>query len=200
MLIVGLGNPGPEYEHNRHNVGFMVLDELARRWRAGSFRRQPKFEAEVCTAQHAGESRVLLKPQTYMNLSGRSVGKALAFYQRSLEDVVVVHDDIDLDFGRIRLKKGGGHGGHNGLRSLISTVGPDFVRVRIGVGRPPGEAHGNRSEKQVADYVLQDFHKTEKPELPFLIGEASDAVEAILERGLTLAMNRFNVREKSTGT
>jgi PTH1 family peptidyl-tRNA hydrolase len=170
----------------------MVLDALAERWR-GSFKGQPKFEAELCSVQHGGETQVLLLPQTFMNLSGRSVGKALAFYQKTAADLVVVHDEIDLPYGQLRLKQGGGHGGHNGLRSIQSVVGAGFVRVRVGVGRPPQlPTGGEERDRRVADFVLSPFPRSEQADLPALIGRAADAIEVLLAQGLAKAMNQFN--------
>ncbi len=184
-LIAGLGNPGPKYAQNRHNIGFMVVDELARRARAESFRS--KFGGDVTTCEVAGQRAVLLKPMEYMNLSGRAVQRAAAFYQAEPKDLVVVHDEIDLDFGTLRVKHGGGLAGHNGLRSIVSDLGtPDFTRVRIGVGKP--------GHKNVAGHVLDDFAKSEQEELKILIQEAADAVEEILRKGALLAMNKVNVR------
>jgi peptidyl-tRNA hydrolase, PTH1 family len=183
-LIVGLGNPGREYAGNRHNAGFMVVDELDRRWGPLSFRR--KFGGQLAEARVAGEKALLLKPQSFMNCSGQVVGPAVGFFQLEPANLIVIHDELDLDFGRLKVKVGGGHGGHNGLRSLFADLGtPEFVRVRLGIGRPPPRMEG-------ADYVLQSFSRTEAKELPFLLGEAADAVELILQAGVTSAMNRFN--------
>jgi peptidyl-tRNA hydrolase, PTH1 family len=187
-LLVGLGNPGPKYARNRHNIGFLVLDEVARRARADEFRA--KFGGELATGEVAGQKAVLLKPMEYMNVSGRAVQRAAAFYQVAPEEIVVVHDEIDLELGRLRLKVGGGHGGHNGIRSIAQDIGsPAFVRVRCGVGRPQGR--GN-----VSGFVLGDFQEREREEVQILVQEAADAVEEIVRRGALLAMNRFNVREK----
>ena len=188
-LLVGLGNPGPKYAQNRHNIGFMVVDELARRHPFAPARE--KFGGEVAAGEVAGQRAVLLKPMEYMNLSGFAVQRAAAFYQVEAKDLVVVHDEIDLDFGRLRLKVDGGHGGHNGLRSILQELGSaEFARVRCGVGRP------GATRQDVADYVLADFQKGEKEEAAILIQEAADAVEAVMKEGPLLAMNRFNVREK----
>jgi PTH1 family peptidyl-tRNA hydrolase len=171
----------------------MVVEALGDRWRAGAWRGQPKFEAELCTVQHAGETQVLLKPQTFMNHSGRSVGKALAFYQKKPSELVVIHDEIDLPLGKLRLKQGGGHGGHNGLRSIQSVVGAEFVRVRLGVGRPPQlPTSGEERDRRVADFVLSPFPRAEQAELSALIGRATDAVDALLAQGLPKTMNQFN--------
>lgn len=187
-LVVGLGNPGPKYAQNRHNVGFMVIDEVAARARAESFRS--KFGGEVATCEVAGQRAALLKPMEYMNVSGRAVQRTAAFYQVEPKDLVVVHDEIDLEFGALRVKVGGGHAGHNGLRSIVADLGSsDFVRVRIGVGRP--------GHKNVAGHVLDDFARSEHEELRILIQEAADAIDEIVRKGPLLAMNKVNVRRAS---
>jgi len=187
-LLCGLGNPGPKYSRNRHNIGFMVVDELARRSRAESFRG--KFGAELTTGEVGRERCVLLKPQEYMNVSGRSVQRASAFYQVEPKEVVVIHDEIDLPLGTLRIKVGGGHAGHNGLRSIVQDLGSaDFVRVRCGVGRPAGS-------RPVADFVLDDFSKAEDEEAKILVQEAADAVEEIVQKGALLTMNKVNVRKR----
>lgn len=171
IIIAGLGNPGAKYEKNRHNIGFMAADEIARRWRFGAERA--KFQsvvAEGAVPTSAGEVRVLLmKPQTFMNESGRAVGEAARFYKVAPENVIVFHDEIDLAPGRFRMKKGGGAAGQNGVRSLISQLGPDFRRARLGVGHP-GEAH------LVHGHVLSDFHKAEQPWVDALLGACADAL------------------------
>ena len=183
-LIVGLGNPGEQYADNRHNLGFMVVDELARRARAGAPR--VKFGAEIAEATVAGQRVLLCKPQEFMNVSGPAVARVAGFWKVALTDVVVVHDELDLPFERLKLGAGGGPGGHNGVKSIISALGdPGFPRVRIGIGRPaPG--------RDPADWVLSNFSRAEAAGLPDLVGRAADAVEAILADGLTAAMNRFN--------
>ena len=187
-LVVGLGNPGKQYSGNRHNVGFMVLDEIARRWSADPFRE--KFKAELSRARHGSDEVILLKPQTFMNLSGESVQKALAFYKLGLPDLVVIHDELDLSFGTLRVKVGGGLAGHNGLKSIVQHAGgPDFVRVRVGVGRPP---------RKGADHVLSDFSREECSELPSVLERASLALADILERGVSAAMNLHNQTAKKT--
>lgn len=182
-LIVGLGNPGPDYATHRHNVGFMVVEELARR--AGEVLGQRKFKGRFSTAQLAGQAVGLLLPETWMNLSGRAVASAATFYELGEGDVIVVHDELDLPFGRVKVKRGGGHGGHNGLRSIGQDAGMDgFDRVRVGIGRPPrGDATG---------HVLSPFSKAEQAERPFLIDRAADAVEALLRDGFVAAANEFN--------
>jgi PTH1 family peptidyl-tRNA hydrolase len=189
-LVVGLGNPGSQYQGNRHNLGFMVVDELVRRWRAPAPRA--KFGAELTEASIGGERALLCKPMEFMNVSGQAVARVAQFWKIGPARTVVAYDEIDLPFARMRLAAaGGGHGGHNGVRSLISDWGTaDFSRVRVGVGRPA-------AGREVAGYLLSDFSRDELKELPFLIGEAADAVEAIIKDGLTPAMNRFNAKKKS---
>ena len=179
-LVVGLGNPGREYEHTRHNIGFMVVDELARRWKAPGWRE--KFGGEIALTNDI----VLLKPQEYMNVSGQAVQRTQAFYKIEPKDTVVVHDEIDLPFGKIRVKVGGGHGGHNGLRSIIQMTSDAFLRVRCGLGKPVG------GKEKVTGHVLGGFSKAEQTELPFLIGGAADAVQLVLDKGPTAAMNKVN--------
>jgi PTH1 family peptidyl-tRNA hydrolase len=181
-LLVGLGNPGREYAENRHNVGFMVVDELARRWGVTSWKS--KFGGEIALSQQGNV--VMLKPQEYMNVSGGATQRAAAFYKIEPDAIVVVHDEIDLDFGRLKVKVGGGHGGHNGLRSIIQNIGDSFIRVRCGIGKPPG------GKERVTGHVLGGFSKKEWEEVPFLVGGAADAVELVLEKGTTAAMNRVN--------
>ena len=182
-LVVGLGNPGPRYEGNRHNVGAMVALELARR--AGVSLRAHKAGARAESlrlggAQGApGARAVVAVPTSYMNVSGGPVKALASFFSASTEQLVVVHDELDIPFGEVRLKRGGGEGGHNGLRSISSSFGTkDYLRVRVGIGRPPGRM-------DPADFVLRDFAKTEREELPFLLDTAADAVELVVERGLT---------------
>ncbi len=171
---MGLGNPGRSYERTRHNVGFLVADELARR-HGGSWRKKKKTEAAPVSL--GPKNATLLKPTTFMNNSG----SALAGYKA--DDLIVVHDDLDLEAGTVRVKVGGGAGGHNGLRSIIQNLGPDFVRVRIGIGRPP-------VGMTVTDYVLSRMDAVVRDAVP----RAADAVEAVLQEGPEDAMNRFNVR------
>ncbi len=178
-LVVGLGNPGKEYAASRHNVGFMVADELARRWALPAYKS--KFGGDIVQK----DQLIVLKPMEYMNLSGAAVQRTAQFYKTPANETIVIHDDIDLDFGRLKVKVGGGHGGHNGLRSITENIGADFIRVRCGVGKP------NIKEK-VVGHVLGGFNKEEQKELPFLVGEAADAVEMILQKGTTAAMNKVN--------
>lgn len=182
LLVVGLGNPGPNYAKTRHNLGFMVADILADRLGSG-FKVHKKSGAEVTTGRLGGRSVVLAKPRVYMNESGRQVGPLAKFYSVAAADIVVLHDELDIDFGRIRLKIGGGEGGHNGLRSVASALGTkDFQRVRIGVGRPPGR-------KDPAAYVLENFSAIERPEVATICEQAADATELLVAQGLEAAQN-----------
>lgn len=185
-LIVGLGNPGPEYSRNRHNVGQMVLDELAARI-GGNFKAH-KARAQVLEGRLGigGPRLVLAKPSTYMNVSGGPVSALARFYDVEPSRVVAVHDEIDIPFNTVKLKIGGGEGGHNGLRDISKALATkDYLRVRVGVGRPPGRM-------DTADYVLRDFAPAEKKGLPFLLDDASDAVELLISEGLTAAQQRFH--------
>ncbi|MDN5857547.1 MAG: aminoacyl-tRNA hydrolase [Pseudonocardia sp.] len=185
-LVVGLGNPGPDYAGTRHNVGLRVLELLAARAGGGRFGRHRKANADVLEAR-LGERRVVLaRPRTYMNVSGGPVAGLLRYYSIAIDDLLVVHDDLDLGFGVIRLKRGGGEGGHNGLRSISASVGSkEYLRVRFGIGRPPGR-------QDPADFVLKRFSATEAKELEFAVDLAADATEALLADGLEPAQNRFH--------
>ena len=181
-LVVGLGNPGPEYADTRHNVGFRVVELLATRAGGGRFSRH-KSNADVLEGRLAGRRVVLAKPRTYMNVSGGPVAGLVRYYGGEL---VVVHDDLDLGFGVVRLKQGGGEGGHNGLRSISTSLGTkDYLRVRFGIGRPPGR-------QDPADFVLKRFSATERKELDFAVDLAADATEALLADGLEPTQNRFH--------
>jgi peptidyl-tRNA hydrolase, PTH1 family len=185
LLVVGLGNPGREYATTRHNVGFMVADELARR-HGGSWRS--KFSGEVADVRVDGARLALLKPQTFMNDSGRSAAAAAKFYKVEPEDLLAVHDEVDLDFGRMQARLGGGLAGHNGLRSMASALKtPEFLRLRIGVGRPE---RGDR--RPVSDWVLSPFDPS--VDVGSLVGRAADAVETLVRDGLDEAQQRFNER------
>ena len=186
LLVVGLGNPGRRHERDRHNVGFMVVDELARRWGGVPFKK--KFSGQVGEVR-VGRARVaLLKPDTFMNESGRSVQPAVAFYKTPLDAVIVAHDEVDLDHGRLQVRLGGGLAGHNGLRSLAGRLGsPDFLRLRVGVGRP-----GRGDPRDVAAFVLAAF--APEDDAVALVDRAADAVESILERGLEETQQRYNER------
>ena len=183
-LVAGLGNPGPQYAGNRHNVGFMVADLLAAR--AGSGFRRDKSRAQAASGRLAGLPVTLAKPTTFMNLSGGPVAALAGFYKIPPERVVVVHDELDLPFGTIRLKLGGGDNGHNGLRSVTGGLGTrEYYRVRVGIGRPPGR-------QDPADFVLTDFRPAERKELALVLELAADAVEALLRSGLAAAQNEIH--------
>jgi peptidyl-tRNA hydrolase len=185
-LVVGLGNPGPAYADTRHNIGFRVVELLASRAGGGRFSRHRKANADVLEGR-LGERRVVLaKPRSYMNLSGGPVAGLLKYYSVPVDDLVVVHDDLDLGFGVVRLKRGGGEGGHNGLRSISASVGSkDYLRVRFGIGRPPGR-------QDPAGFVLKRFSAVEAKELDLAVDLAADATEALLAEGLEAAQNRFH--------
>jgi PTH1 family peptidyl-tRNA hydrolase len=186
-LIVGLGNPGREYERHRHNIGFMVVEALLPRARAEL--NQEKFAAKVGQGTLAGERVLFVEPQTFMNLSGRSVAEAARFYKVAVEDVLVIHDELDLPFGRLQLKAGGGSGGHNGLKSTVSSLGDEgFIRLRFGIGKPEGP----NARERVSGYVLSGFDDGERRQLEELIGRSVDMVETWIREGLSVAMNRFN--------
>ena len=183
LLVAGLGNPGREYERTRHNVGWMVADELARR-NDGSFRS--KFSGQLAEIRDDDRRLAVLKPETYMNISGRSVGAAARFFKVPPEALLVVHDDVDLEPGRLQMRAGGGFAGHNGLRSIAGELGTqEFLRLRIGVGRP-----GRGDRRPVADYVLSDFEP--EVDVEALVARAADAVETIAREGLEPAQQRFN--------
>ena len=183
LLVAGLGNPGREYERTRHNAGWMVMDELARR-HGGSFRS--KFSGQLSETRLDDLKLALLKPETYMNVSGQSIGAARKFFKVDPADVLVVHDDVDLEPGRLQAKFGGGLAGHNGLRSIAQALGTnDFLRLRIGVGRP-----GRGDRRSVADYVLGGFEP--EVDLDLLIGRSADAVETMARDGLEEAQRRYN--------
>jgi PTH1 family peptidyl-tRNA hydrolase len=189
-LVVGLGNPGREYERNRHNVGFLVADAL--RETAGWPDYRQKFSGVWTRGPLAsGASMAVLKPQTFMNLSGDSVQPAAAFLKLAPADIIVVHDELDLPWREVRLKVGGGHAGNNGVRSIIQRLGsPDFVRVRVGIGKPPAGFRGGG-----ADWVLSDFDAVERAELPDVVTRAVEAVRRVVEDGLPAAMNAVNTRK-----
>ncbi|GGK81259.1 aminoacyl-tRNA hydrolase [Ornithinimicrobium pekingense] len=193
-LVVGLGNPGTRYAGNRHNVGAMVVAELTRQ--ASSTLRQHKkaqaWAAEVRLGTGPGgvpgPRAVVAQPSTYMNVSGGPVAGLAAFYKVPLEQVVVVHDELDIDFGTVRLKRGGGEGGHNGLRSITQSLGSkDYLRVRLGIGRPPGR-------QDPADYVLSDFPARERVDVELLVGDGADAVLDLVQHGLEATQQRYHSR------
>ncbi|MDN5796761.1 MAG: aminoacyl-tRNA hydrolase [Intrasporangium sp.] len=195
-LVVGLGNPGPRYAGNRHNVGAMVAAELVARHGGGSLKAH-KTRASVCELRLGvasggvqqspqGQRAVVAVPSSYMNESGGPVSALLRFYSVDLGRLIVVHDELDIPAGTIRLKRGGGEGGHNGLRSVSKSLGTkDYLRVRVGIGRPPGRM-------DAADYVLRDFSAAERKELPLVVGDAADAVESLVAVGLVDSQQRFH--------
>ena len=190
QLVVGLGNPGREYEGNRHNVGFLVADALQQS--AGWPEYKRKFSGVWTRGELAsGASVALLKPQTFMNLSGDSVQPAAAFLKVLPSDVIVIHDELDLPWRDVRLKFGGGHAGNNGVRSIVQRLGtPDFVRVRVGIGKPPAGFRGGG-----ADWVLSNFDPIERAELSDVIARAIDAVRRVIDDGLASAMNAVNTKK-----
>ncbi len=190
-LVVGLGNPGPAYAAHRHNVGYLVLDELAGRLGSG-FRSHKTGRADVVEGRLGAPGApdaprvVLARPKSFMNEVGGPVKALATFYRVPLERVVVVHDELDIDFGTLRVKRGGGDNGHNGLRSLRSSLGGgDFYRVRAGIGRPPGR-------QDVSDFVLSGYSAAQRKELPFQVDSAADAVESLIEHGLERTQQQFN--------
>ena len=183
-IIAGLGNPGPEYAGNRHNAGHMVVDLLAERM--GARFKAHRTRNEVADGRLTGFPVTLAKPRTYMNTSGGPLAALASFYKVPPERVVVVHDELDIPFGAVRLKLGGGDNGHNGLRSITRSLGTnDYYRVRIGIGRPPGRM-------DAATFVLRDFTAAERKELPLLIDRGADAVETLLAKGIAAAQNTFH--------
>lgn len=181
-LLVGLGNPGAKYAQNRHNIGFMVADALASAYPFSGF--SSKFQGEVAQGTIAEQKCILLKPQTYMNESGRSVGEACRFYKIPPEKVIVFYDELDLVFGKIRVKQGGGHGGHNGLRSLDAHIGKEYIRVRIGIDHP---GHKDR----VTPHVLGDFNKAEAEHVKFLCDDLARNADILLKEGAEAYMTKI---------
>jgi PTH1 family peptidyl-tRNA hydrolase len=185
-IIVGLGNPGPEHQVTRHNVGFWFVDLLARR-HGGEFRDYRKYSGETARVAIDGQELILLKPTTYMNRSGLSVRQISDFYKVAPDDILVAHDELDLPVGSVRLKKGGGHGGHNGLRDTIAHIGENFWRLRLGIGHP-----GNKAE--VIDYVLTRAPRVEEDLILEAVATAADSVPLILEQGAERAMTKLHSR------
>lgn len=183
-LVVGLGNPGPNYSSHRHNIGRMVLHAIAEE---NSVRlKRHKAQALVGDFRTSTQQKVILvEPESYMNLSGNSVASLTKFYNIPTEQLIVIHDELDLEFGKLRLKHSGGHAGHNGLRSIVNQIGPEFIRLRMGIGRPKGH-------QQVADFVLSNFNSTEKIEIPHMIVDASEMVLSVINEGLTAAQQRYH--------
>jgi peptidyl-tRNA hydrolase, PTH1 family len=187
MFVAGLGNPGSKYEGTRHNAGFLVVDELVRRW--GATLKSDRFGNLAGSAPIRGNKAVFAKPQKFMNLSGSPLRGLLGFYKGTVENLVVVHDEVDLPFGTLKIKLGGGHGGHNGLRDIHRHMGDNgYLRVRFGVGRPP-------AGWETADYVLGQWTNEEQAALGAAVDKAADAVETLVEKGLQAAMNQFHFRE-----
>lgn len=182
-LVAGLGNPGPEHAGNRHNIGFMVADLLAERI-GGRFKAH-RSRAQVVEGRIGGQRVVLAKPMTFMNLSGGPVTGLRDFYKVPVERIVAVHDELDIAYPTLRLKCGGGDNGHNGLKSITKSLGPEYGRVRCGIGRPPGRM-------EVAAFVLRDFSATERKELDWFVDRAADAVEALVTEGLERAQSTYN--------
>ena len=186
QLVVGLGNPGRQYAQTRHNAGFHVVDRLAERWGARVDRKQ--FGALVDSVRIGDANVVLAKPQTFMNRSGQAVASLRGFYKLDLDEIVVVHDEVDMDFGVVKLKQGGGHGGHNGLRDIQAKLGNNgFLRVRVGVSRPP-------PGWETADWVLGKFSSSEQSDLPEVVDRAANVVELVLREGAAKAMSEVNAR------
>jgi PTH1 family peptidyl-tRNA hydrolase len=184
VLVVGLGNPGPKYAGTRHNAGFLVVNLLAER--VGGRFKAHKGRADVVEGRLADRPVVLAKPKAYMNESGGPIVSISRFYKVPIDSIIVVHDELDLPYGSLRLKRGGGDGGHNGLRSTTSALGSrEYLRVRFGIGRPPGR-------QDPADYVLREFTSAERKDLGFHVDRAADAVELLLAQGLEAAQNKFN--------
>jgi len=185
-MIAGLGNPGPEYSHTRHNAGFLVVDLLGQNLCVAYWKNEGN--AVSSSARHDNESLLLVKPLTYMNVSGKAIARLVGKYGFSVDEIIVVHDDIDIPQGSVRVKEGGGHAGHNGLRSITEELGSeDYVRVRIGVGRPPGRM-------AAADHVLQPLRNEEWEGLIDAVNRAATCVKHILSHGIEAAMREFNVR------
>jgi PTH1 family peptidyl-tRNA hydrolase len=185
-LIVGLGNPGPSYSGHRHNLGAMVVEQLA--VRTGGSLRSHKAHAAAAEVRVEGQRAIIARPLTFMNESGGPVAGLMCFYKVPVENLVVIHDELDIPFSEVRLKLGGGEGGHNGLRSVSKSVGTrDYLRVRVGIGRPPGRM-------DPTDFLLHDFSSTERREVPLLISDASDAVEKLVAEGLVAAQQEWHSR------
>ena len=185
-LMIGLGNPGSRYARTRHNIGFMVLEKIAAQWKISL--TQKSFDALWNRGKINNVSVLLAMPQTYMNLSGKSVGRLMAYYKVDIDHVIVIHDDLDLPFGTIRLKKGGGDAGHKGLKSVITALGSaDFLRIRMGIGKPADRT-------PVEDYVLQKFHADESAVLQQIIQSAAKAAADIVQSGMQQAMAKYHTK------
>jgi peptidyl-tRNA hydrolase, PTH1 family len=192
LLIAGLGNPGPRYQATRHNIGFRVIDELARQCGVPASAFKERFHGEVASARLGAADLLLLRPQTFMNESGRSVQAACTFYKIKPSELIVAHDELDVPFSEVRLKQGGGDGGNRGVRSVTAALGPDYVRIRLGIGRPPPDFRGD-----VADFVLQAFASAELATVDQMVARAAEAVSLVTSLGLEKAMNRINQRPRA---
>lgn len=189
-LVVGLGNPGPEYGRTRHNVGVMVVESLAERW-GGRLKSHRPTHCEVMEGRYGGRQVVLARTRGYMNESGGPVKALVGYYDVEPDHLIVVHDELDIPFGALRIKEGGGDGGHNGLRSIRrSLVTGDTIRLRVGIGRPPGR-------QDPADFVLHAFSGSQRDELPAILAEADDAIECIITDGVAVAQNRYHTEARS---
>jgi len=186
FLVVGLGNPGKKYDITRHNIGFEVIDELAR---SNDIKmKKIKFKSLIGEGQIMGEKVILMKPQTYMNLSGQAVREAMNFYQLDIGQLIVVYDDIDIDVGKLRIRKKGSGGSHNGMRNILLQIKDEnFIRVRVGVGKPKGQ-------QALADYVLSRFSKEEQKVLIPIVEDSVSAIELMMKESVDLAMNRYNIK------
>ncbi|MGF3053662.1 aminoacyl-tRNA hydrolase [Microbacterium sp. YY-03] len=185
-LVIGLGNPGPQYENTRHNVGQMVVDELARRRNEGFKAHKANARVAETWVRPGGAKLILAKPNSYMNVSGGPVAGLAKFYGIDADHIIVLHDELDIPFDTIKMKIGGGHGGHNGVRDIAKALGtPEFLRVRVGIGRPPGR-------QDPADWVLSPFSGDQRTQLPLLVGDSADAVELVGEEGLLSAQQKFH--------
>lgn len=183
-VVIGLGNPGPQYAATRHNAGHMVLDELATRG-AATLSVSRRLHCRTASVRIGDEPVVLAAPMSYMNVSGGPAAAVAKYYRTSVTELIVIHDELDIPFGQIRLKAGGGTGGHNGLKSIGAALGPGFLRIRVGIGRPAGG-------RDAADFVLAPFSSQERVELPLLVDRAADAVGALIEDGLQAAQQQFH--------
>ena len=188
-LVVGLGNPGSEYANTRHNIGFMAADAICSRYNFDSYKK--KFDGEIALGQIGSEKVLVLKPQTYMNLSGNSVVKAALFYKILPENIIVIHDDMDLKIGQLKAKNGGGSGGHNGLKSIDSHISPNYNRIRVGVGHPQNKG------QDVINYVLGSFSKEEKNILQNTLDIVNDAVEVLIKNDISACSNFLGMAQKN---
>jgi PTH1 family peptidyl-tRNA hydrolase len=189
LLIAGLGNPGPRYAATRHNIGFRAIDELARKCGVAESAFRDRFHGQIASARLGDAELLLLRPLTFMNESGRAVQAACTFYKIPPSSLIVAHDELDLPFGDVRMKKGGGDGGNRGIRSVSAALGPDYVRIRLGIGRPPPDFRGDP-----ADFVLQAFPFAEQAGVDQMLSRATEAVSLFTTLGLEKAMNRINQR------